>query len=61
MVGHSVPGVVGFQNLHGYFTLLQQFTDEDRDQILGFLRIARNFLLEELFEALFQHIQELRC
>ena len=49
MVGHAIPGVVGLQDLHGHLSLLQQFTDEDRDQILGFLRIARYFFLKELF------------
>ena len=33
MIGHAVPGIVGFQNLHGHFTLLQQFTDEDGNQV----------------------------
>ena len=56
MVGHAVPCVVGLQNLHRHLALLQQLTDEDWDQILGFLRIARYFFLEKLFEALFQYI-----
>ena len=60
MVGHSVPGVVSPQNLHRHLSLLQQFTDEDRDQILCFQRIARNFFLKELFEAFLQYIQKLR-
>lgn len=60
MVGHAVPGVDGLQNLHRYLALLQQLTDEDRDQILGFLRIAQYFFLEELLEAIFQHIQKIR-
>ena len=54
MVGHSVPGVVGLQNLHRHLALLQQLTDEDRDQILCFQRIDRDFFLKELFEAFFQ-------
>ena len=51
MVGHAVPGVVGLQNLHRHLALLQQLTDEDGDQILGFLRITRYFFLEKLFES----------
>ena len=61
MVGHSVPGIIRFQNLHRHLALLQQFTDKDRDQILCFQRIARDFFLKELFEALFQYIQKIRC
>ena len=59
--GRSPYDIVGLQNLYGHLSLLQQFTDEDRNQILRFLRITRYFFLEKLFEALFQHIQELRC
>ena len=46
MVGHTIPGVIGFQNIYGHLSLLQQLTDEDWDQILGFLRIVRYFFLE---------------
>ena len=60
MIGHAVLGVVGLQNLHRHFTLFQQFTDEDRNQILCFQRIVRNFFLKELFEAFLQYIQKLR-
>ena len=60
MVGHAVPGVVGLQNLHSHLALLQQLTNEDRDQILCFQRIARNFFLKELFETFLQYIQKLR-
>ena len=60
MIGHTIPSVIGFQNLHRHLSLLQQFTDEDRNQILCFQRIARDFFLEELFETFFQHIQEIR-
>ena len=59
MVGHSVPGIVRFQNLHRHLVLLQQFTDKDWNQILCFQRIARYFLIEELFEAFFQYIQKI--
>ena len=60
MVGHAVPGVVGLQNLHRHLALLQQLTDEDGDQILGFLRITRYFFLEKLFESVLQYIQKIR-
>ena len=53
MVGHAVPGVVGLQDLYGHLSLLQQLTDEDWNQILGFLRIARYFFLEKLLETFF--------
>ena len=60
MIGHSVPGVIGLQNLHRHLALLQQLTDEDWNQILCFQRIARNFFLKELFEAFLQNIQKIR-
>ena len=59
MVGHAVPGVVGLQNLYGHFSLFQQFTDEDRNQILRLQRITRYFFLKELLEALLQYIQKI--
>ena len=61
MVGHAVPGVVGLQNLHRHLAPLQQLTDENRNQILCFQRIDRNFLLEELFEAFFQRCNLALC
>ena len=61
MVGHAVPGVIGLQNLHGHLAFTQQFPNENRDQILCSQRIFRYFRLEELFEALLQDIQEIRC
>ena len=33
VIGHTVPCIVGFQNFHEHFSLLQQFTDKDRDQV----------------------------
>ena len=60
-MGHAVPGVIGLQNLHGHLAFTQQFPNENRDQILCFQRIFRYFRLEELFEALLQDIQEIRC
>ena len=59
-IGHAVPGIVCFQYFDRHLSLLQQFADEDRDQILCFQRITRYFFLEELFETFFQHIQEIR-
>ena len=59
MVGHAVPCIISLQNLHGHFPLLQQLTDENRNQILCFQRISWYFLLEKLFEALLQNIQKL--
>ena len=61
VVGHAVPGVIGLQNLHGHLAFTQQFPNENRDQILCSQRIFRYFRLEELFEALLQDIQEIRC
>ena len=61
VVGHAVPGVVGLQNLHGRLAFTQQLPNENRDQILCSQRIFRYFRLEELFEALLQDIQEIRC
>ena len=49
MAGHSVPCIVRFQNLHIHLSLFQQFTDEDRNQILCFQRIDRDFFLKERF------------
>ena len=60
MVGHTIPCIIGLQNLHRHLALLQQFTDEDWNQILGFLRIAWHFFLEKLLETIFQHIQKIR-
>ena len=60
MIGHAIPSVIGLQDLYGHLSLLQQLTDEDWDQILGFLRIARYFFLEKLLETIFQHIQKIR-
>ena len=28
MIGHAVPGIIGFQNLYRHLSLLQQLTDE---------------------------------
>ena len=61
VVGHAVPGVISLQNLHGHLAFTQQFSNENRDQILCFQRIFRYFRLEKLLETLLQNIQEIRC
>lgn len=33
VIGHAIPCIICFQNLHRYLPMLQQFTDEDRNQI----------------------------
>ena len=60
MVGHAVPGVVGFQNLHRHLPLLQQLTDEDWNQILGFKGLPYTSFSKNSFEAFFQNVQKIR-
>ena len=59
MIGHAIPGIVGFQKLHGHLTFFQLLTDEDRNQVLCFQRITRHFFLEKLFEAFFKCHEEI--
>ena len=60
MVGHAVPGIVGFQNLHRHLSLLQLLTDEDRNQKLCFQRIARHLFLKEFLKAVSQCSKKIR-
>ena len=48
------------QNLDGQLPFLKQLPHKGRNQVLRFQRILRNFLLEELYKPLFQHIQKSR-
>ena len=61
MICHTIPSVIGSQNLYRHLSLLQQFTDKDGNQIFCFQRITRDLFLKKLLKAIFQHIQKLRC
>lgn len=60
MIGHSVPCIIGLQDLHGHLSLLQQFSDKNRDQVLRLQRITRHFLIEEFSETFFECRKKIR-